>query len=158
VWASGYNPRDCPATGLPNGVTCTSSVSPFTAATATSFTLQSGADGNGQAVAGEANEIITYRLDPLVAPLAGCPVRPNLQRQASVTDAAPVILIGGVCSLIFTYFDQTGIVPFPNPVAAANLPNIRAVGIQIQTRPENSPGQWSQATVAMTDLMRVRNR
>ena len=174
VWASGYNPRDCPLPGgpAPNKVTCWWTVSPFTAATATSFTLESDVNGDGQPepqpVLGQANERITYSLGG--APLAGCLVGPNLQRQASVTDPAPVILISGVCSLTFTYFDQAGTAygpplspgPPPSvdpfPIDAANLPNIRAVSIQIQTRPESSPGQLSQATVAMTDLMRVRNR
>ena len=102
--------------------------------------------------------------------MAGCTVGPNLQRQASVTDPAFVTVIGGVCNLTFTYFDQAGTAygppvsagPPPSvdpfPINAANLPNIRAVSIQIQTRPENTPGKWGETGVAMTDLIRVRNR
>jgi prepilin-type N-terminal cleavage/methylation domain-containing protein len=159
VWASGYNPRDCPlAGGAPNGLTCFTTVSPLSAASATSFSLQSDLNGDGSAVAAQADEIITYSLNAAAVGCPGntcCPANTCLQRQASVTDAAPQTIIGGVQSLTFTYFDQAGTV-----IAApgANLANIRAVGIRIETRPEIQVGQWGNIRVVMNDVLRVRNR
>jgi prepilin-type N-terminal cleavage/methylation domain-containing protein len=156
LWASGDNPRGCPAVGgAPDLLTCFTTVTAISSANTTTFTIQSDVDGDGRVATTETNEIITYRLNTTAS--TNCAIGTCLERQASVTDASFQTVIAGVQTLTFTYFDQAG-TTLATPVSNANLPNIRAVGIRIVTQPEVQASVNNNVRVAMNDLMRVRNR
>lgn len=120
--------------------TCPNSNAP----TAAAFMIQSDGNGNGSI---QGTECILYTLSGT-----------NLQRQDFSVDASPQTIIGGVQSLSFSYWQEDG--QQIDPVTVAEIPNIRSIGIDIITQPENQPAIWQggRVTVRMIDRVRLRNR
>jgi prepilin-type N-terminal cleavage/methylation domain-containing protein len=75
---------------------------------------------------------------------------------SATTAACEAVLIGGVQSVSFTYFDATGATL---PAATASAPSVQAIQVSLSLKPESITGPRQGAGAAtMTDRARFRNR
>jgi prepilin-type N-terminal cleavage/methylation domain-containing protein len=135
---SGYNPREVPA------------ISTFTAASATSFAIQNDWNGNGVIETGitvndpvkgfPRGERVTYTVTGT-----------TLTRQESAVDGAPLVLIGGLQAMTFSYRDAADAV-------TATPANIRSIVITATVGEQSSPSVLDHVGVQMQVRVRVRNQ
>jgi type IV pilus assembly protein PilW len=138
----------------PQGVTAGSPPpwTKITGATATAFTIQNDWDSTGtinNGITVNVNGIL--RGEQVAYALNGS----TLERREFGIDGAPQVVIDGVDTLAFTYYDASNVV-IANP--GANAAAIRSIGIALRTRPVDQPvATQGRVWVAIDDRVRIRN-